>query len=1068
MADIQQTDEGVSILFTKNKPFLGSKSSPGVSFTVNNTPDVSLALMRNDPFPDREISLGVISAKASAGDKDLVFGSGAKQASFSGSGSAFSGLGVYPDPRRMLRSIALGDDISPGLNLPPSPDANYIMLRWGYDLKAAGKGGIIFGGGSAGIGLDAKSEGIMAVIRRLPKTTGATTAIAETVDSWLLPLQIDSPEAIPPGTWLIAEVDSNIAVGADVEFGFDFNWVKEARAAGLSGDIGLKLQLGAKAAASFQAGGRFAVVVSRDSDKESDKKIRIRLFKQRRKGWNFAMNAQAAVQGSTGDFLPEQFDDFIRAVFGVHASQILKDLEVIDQWTNPNHDLSDMLSGLSMKYFKKFVEDTTGVNPEQAFDVAKKTIKDLLVKWNELDQQVATYIWKHLDKKANLKKITAINNKIKNADTESAQAFLREKIADVKFFQTIEGQFLLALLPDEYVLTVLTDSKAFDKVRELSKKVSAVLDGGKLMNTLVKLQDNINKRLNLSKLEQVVNETEFEQLDEWLKVKLSDFLDDKLKLSRVEEIRRTINTLVSRRDAFYKKAVQALNRQYAFGFNAAYQKNTTSDALIDLTFDAGKAKVGPLIRQALLGQFDKILAKKQKGVTLHQASLTHGIRQQSHVTLNLPFFKGTNTHLNECLAKMDAIDEKNGRVFLYDVTADDIVAKSNRMVSALSIGGNFRVKTNKVQVHDPRALSYAYSFQQLRPNLKVSDLQYQLRPYIDAYMPMAFLPSAAGETVAGLDSWVADLEQEVEALEPNGNGRVGNTLLSMELTLPSAVASAWTLAPEDKRAQAYTDMSKNIQTRLKQLVPYFYFQNPENYKNLLPAAVLLAWSAIPPSTAFSVKNGKLVQDNSDVYWSWANNRDNQLLMLNNSATLNNLKSKLQAAFERLKAIPELANQADTYHPDRAAQYLSLVIDNLKSRKTEGFFRSLFLMEAEITDGAWKAGRDMGEFVRKAKDKPSEAVKRLAEFGAGITEAFNKDFRTVYGGDAISPLGTLLFLEAAMTFLPLETNTKPNALLDLVVLRQGVSLDFNQKITLDRLRAEDILVHKQFIELGGTA
>lgn len=1065
MAEVQQTNEGVSILFSKNKPFLGSKSSPGVSFTVNNTPDVSLALIRDEPFPDREISLGVISAKASAGDKDLIFGKGDSQASFSASGGAFSGLGVYPDPRRMLRAIELGDDISPGLHLPPDPKSNYIMLRWGYDIRAVGRGGVIFGGGSASAGLDAKSEGLMAVIRRLPKTAGAATAVAETVDSWLLPLQIDSPEAIPPGTWIIAEVDSAIKVGAEVQFGYDFNWVKEAKAAGLSGDIGLRLQLGAKAALSFQAGGRFAVVVSRDSDKKTDKKIRIRLFKQRRRGWNFAADAQAGVQGNVADFLPDQFDEFIKAVFGTHGSQILKDLEVIDQWTNPNQDLGEMLAGLSSKYFKKFVHETTGVDPEQAFDLAKKTLKDLLVKWNELDHQVATFIWKQLDKKTNLKKIVALNNKIKDADHESASAFIQEKIADVKFFQTPEGQFLLALMPEEYVLELLANSEVFEKVREMSKKVAAVLDGGKLMKTLVKLQDSINKRLNLEKIEKVINETDFEELDEWLKVKLENFLDDKLKLSRIEEIRQTIHTLVSKRADFYEKTKRALNRQYAFGFNAAFQKNTTSDALIDMTFDAGKGEVGPLIRQALLGQFDKILAKKQKGVTLHAASLTHGIRQQSRVTLNLPFFKGSSTHLNECLAKIDAVDESDGRVFLYDFSAEDIVAKKNKQVSALSVGGHFRTRANKVQVHDPRALSYSYSFQQYRQNMKTRDLLYQLKPYIDAYLPMSFLPAGPNETVAGLDRWIADLEQEIERLDPNGAGILGHTLLNLELTLPSAVASAWTLAPDDKKAQAYMDMSKNLQTRLKQLVPYYFFQNPANYKNLIPASVLLAWSAILPSTAFSVKSGKLVQDNSDVYWDWPD-RDNQILMLNNSATRNNLKNKLQAAFERLKTIPELAAQAEHYHPDRVDQFLGSVIDNLRSRKTEPHFRSLFFMEAEITDGAWKAGRDMGEFVRKSKDKPSEAVKRLAEFGAGITESFNKDFRNVYGGDAIRPLGTLLFLEAAMTFLPLETNTKASALLDLTVLRQGAEFRFDGKIRPDELPLKDVLTHKQFVELGG--
>lgn len=1066
MANIQQTNEGVSILFTKNKKFLGSKSSPGVSFTVNNAPDVLLALSTNNPFPDREISLGVVSAKASAGDKDIQFGKGAKTASFSGSASAFSGIGVYPDPRTLLRSLGLDDDLSPGLHLPPDPASNYLLLRWGYDLKAGGKGGIIFGGaGSANIGVDAKSEAVMAVIRRLPKTTGAASAVAETVESWLLPLQINSHEALPPGTWIVTDVDSTISVGMDVQFGFDFNWVKEVQAAGLSGDIGLRLQLGAKAAAGFQAGGRFAVVVSRDSSDEQDKKIRIRLFKQRRKGWNFALDAQAAVQGDFEDFLPANFDDFVKAVFRTHGSQILKDLEVIDQWTNPNQDLTDMLAGLSSKYFKKFVQDTTGLDPQVAFDKAKGKLKDLLSKWNELDHKVASLIWKQVEQKVDLKKILEINNLLKGADEEAAKDFIQKQIADIAFFQTPQGQFLLALLPDEHVLSLLTNSETFEKVRNLAQKVSDVLDEGTVMETLVKLQDNINKRLNLDKIEQVVNETDFDDLDEWLKVKLSNFLDDKLKFSRIEEIRKTIHTLVGKRGEFYEKAKQALNRKYAFGFNAAFQKNTTSDALIDLTLDAAKGNVSNLIRQALLGQFDKILTKKHPGVTLHAASLTHGVRLQDNVQINLPFFDGSKTHLNSCLSEMNAIDEEDGRVFLYDVSAEDIVIKRNQQVSALSIGGHFRVEANGVQVHDPNALSYAYSFQQFRKNMKRADLQYQLKPYIDAYLPMAFLPAADGAAVAGFDAWLTDLELETERLHPNGAGNIGNTLLYLELSLPARIASAWTLAPEDKRAPQYMTMSKNIQRRLKELIPYYFFQNPENFKNHIPASVLLAYSAIPPSTAITVRSNKIVEDGSGVYWNWPD-KDEQILMLNNAATRKGLKIKLQSISERLKATPGLEQEADFYNPEQVDRFLSDVIDKLAGNKTTGHFRSLFFVESEIVDGAWKAGRDLAEFIRKAKNKPSKAVKRLTEFGAGITEAFNRDFRSIYGDDAIRPLGTLLFLEAALAFLPLDANTKPSALLDLVILRDEAEIQLGQKIRLDKLPAGDVVTHKQFIELGG--
>ena len=42
-------------------------------------------------------------------------------------------------------------------------------------------------------------------------------------------------------------------------------------------------------------------------------------------------------------------------------------------------------------------------------------------------------------------------------------------LTDIKFFQKPEGQFLLALLPDEYVLSLLTNSEVFQKVQAVAQ-----------------------------------------------------------------------------------------------------------------------------------------------------------------------------------------------------------------------------------------------------------------------------------------------------------------------------------------------------------------------------------------------------------------------------------------------------------------------------------------------------------------------------------------------------------------------------------------------------------------------
>lgn len=1063
MADIKQTADGIIVPLTKplEKKLLGGKAGASIEFACQNAPDVVLALINNTPFPNRVIRLSEISAKAAAGSDSIQFASGGGTANFKAGGRVSSGLAVYPNPATLLRDIGLGDDITPGLQLTPDPKSSYLLMRWGYEISGNAKAGVVFGAApSVSASAGGKSEGIFAVVRQMPKTTGAATAVSETAQSWLLPLQIATVDDLEPGTWIIAEVDSSVTVGIEAQYGFDFNWVKETSALGLSGDIGLRLAMGAKAAFGFQAGGRFAVVVSRDSVRKQDKKIRIRLFKQRQNGWNFAMDASVGVQADVSNFMPADFGDFVKAVFGTHGAQIMKDLEIIEEWSNPDAPLSNMLAGLGADYFKKFVKDTTGVDPEQAFDKAKGQLQTLLQKWNDLDHTVATLLWKQAEKKANLTKIRAFNNKLKDANPAKVRAFLRKEIEKVDFFNTIGGQLLLAMIPEENILSVLTDNEALKKVQAAATKASAILDGGVLTDTLVKLQDNINKRLNLDQIGKDLEEIDFNTLDNWLKVKLERFIGDTLDKPRLAEIRRTVHLITSRRQEFYDMALRALNRHYGYGFNVAYQKNTTSSALVDLTIDTSKAEAGAFIKLALLGQFDKILTKPTPGVTLNEGSLTHGVRIQSAVNINLPFFRGSSTHLNDCLAEAKAFDEEDGRVFVYDLKAADTVTNNRQQISALTIGGNFRAVANTVRVHDTNALAYAYSFQQFRPAMKTADLKFQLKPYVESYLPTAF-----GQTPeASVDAWVDTIEQQVERLAPNGAGIIGDTLLYMELNLPPQAASAWMHAPKDANAAAYSQMSRNIQRRLKQLIPFYYFQDVKNYKDTKVAPVLMAYSAIFPATGFREEKGKMVAADTGTYWNWPDKKMQQF-MVAHPRTKGFLQIKMQEAHELLKATPGMDKSTiEFYNPARLDKLVDDLLDRLSDKK-EMHFHSLFFVEANIIEKSLQAGLAMAAFLEKSNTEPSKAVKLLTDFGTNITMAFNKDFTSIYGDAAIRPLGTMLFLEAAQAFLPADAKKEPDTLLNLTVLKPGAKFKPDQRTRPGSIPKDDVLLAKQVVDMG---
>jgi hypothetical protein len=162
-----------------NKDFIvpGGSGAAGLEFPAATDPDVQQALLNDTAFPDRQLTIGSLQLKASA--KPIEFGDASKKVTFTGSASAFAGLGVYQDPVAMLSTLPLDDTLDKNFHLPASPDHEYVLLRWGYDAKAAAKGALaLSAGASVSFGADARSEGLFAVIRRFDrKTTGAKTAL---------------------------------------------------------------------------------------------------------------------------------------------------------------------------------------------------------------------------------------------------------------------------------------------------------------------------------------------------------------------------------------------------------------------------------------------------------------------------------------------------------------------------------------------------------------------------------------------------------------------------------------------------------------------------------------------------------------------------------------------------------------------------------------------------------------------------------------------------------------------------------------------------------------------------
>ena len=182
----------------------------------------------------------------------------------------------------------------------------------------------------------------------------------------MLPTQFRQLDDLAPGTWIVSEVDGSLAIKLGAKYGYDFNWVREAvTLGGLSGDIGLKIQLGVSATFGFETSGQYAIALGRPLE---GRRLRFQLFRLNRKGLSFAFSAAGSAQARFNSLLPDNFDDFIAGVFGIHGLQVLKDL---DKWTDPDQKLSDLIADVSDEYARKFLQAVTGIDPKKAFESAR-------------------------------------------------------------------------------------------------------------------------------------------------------------------------------------------------------------------------------------------------------------------------------------------------------------------------------------------------------------------------------------------------------------------------------------------------------------------------------------------------------------------------------------------------------------------------------------------------------------------------------------------------------------------------------------------------------------------------
>jgi hypothetical protein len=334
-------------------------------------------------------------------------------------------------------------------------------------------------------------------------------------------------------------------------------------------------------------------------------------------------------------------------------------------------------------------------------------------------------------------------------------------------------------------------------------------------------------------------------------------------------------------------------------------------------------------------------------------------------------------------------------------------------------------------------------------------LEAQVKTYASTYFPGVF---GAGE--ASLTTWITDLDRTVDKVLNNGPDNFGNTLISLEVSAPATAVNAWALAPPLPKADEYFQMSRRIQVQLRSLIPLAFFQDPRNYKTPDPAAALLVYASLPPTSSVSIVGGRVEQFNttSDIYPD-IDTSGNLQALVQDPHTRAALTGRLVTVHDLLLHVDGMERLADDYDPGR----IDAVIGHALSPIGVADLKNLLIVERGVIREAAAAGLAIAGFLQ---DKDGvKARQRLAEYGAKVTDAFNSKIGGLFSGTELRSLGPMVFLEAGRALDARLAEQKPSALLELRVIKDSPSVSLSAMVDGADVPAGDVIHTEKLVSLA---
>lgn len=994
-----------------------------------------MELIKEKEFPDDVLTdkgeIQLASIDTSVGKEFKMKDAG--EIKFSVDAEFKAALGVYRKKANLLEALkkdGLNQQLAGLLNLEIDPGENLYAMRWGYKFGGGGDGKIpLFSMGAPvnlTFGIQGKTGGLSVLLHKRDKGDTVVEALKGTLQSWKVPAMVSSFEDLNPKTTVVFETLSDLKVALAVEYGYDFNWVRESIKIGkLSGDFGLKIEAGIKAQFGFSAVGDYVLALTRESNAE---KIRVQVFRSNQKGWTFAFDGGISAQAEKVPF-PNNLDDFIKGVFNLNGSQVLKDFQ---KWTNKDVTLAELLGTTSMDVVNDFVKKVAGIELDETIEVMTNRLKDFIEKWHELPHEVSSYLYKFIGKASgdSLTKLKGFLTTVQGLqDDDAIIAEIQKHLNFIKFFDTPDSAEFFINPIEKWLMAVSKQgiasllAKFEDERDDFNKVVNqtlAILDGDELQKVLEKFQAEIDDKLGLDKIKDL-------DPNEWLLKRLTDFFESSEIVEELEKIRDVIIELNDRARDFYAVGYKALLQKYSFNVNYAFQRTTASTALIDLTLDFSGEKLEEAkkyLGQVKDGDFTSLLTGKDdetgKQITcvqINQAVFTHDIKRSVHLGVSMPNFTATLDHITNSMASGKLAETADGKLWVFNLKAEDIV-KKKKSLSKLAVTVEIEEKVGiRKFSEDNSGLDYTFLFGERKAERQIIEQRYKMAA-------RTYLKSAFPGNQNSFSNYLAELDQELDKKQIGGLTRFGNVLASLKVSMPGKVLSFLEEVPPNENDDFYKKLSGVVQESMREWVPVNYITTPEMYRKEVEDDnyPLLVWSALPVLTDEQHEKQKFKRA---FYWDYKDEDKKEEVFKRDD-----FRNNLRAVLNRVRS----ETSAPGYEETDIDRMIKVVLEG----QGEGNFRELCAFEKELLENIALTINLYLDFRNELN--PDAKVKKLAEFGERFVDTFNDEIGHIgYTPEgALRPLGLLLLLRIAQIKKPEFKEEKFAAMLQMFVLNDQVT------------------------------